>query len=267
LEVRLREGRDRAELSQFTRTLDTIRLALLEIDEVHLARGTRATWVVDDVKHVDHDLVVHLRSRDKATKDRDVDDMMVPVQALLHGAETLQERPTVPELFVPATVRRMAKLATPTVGVQEVSLALYNGSIGDRIELGTAVRDNANAAVKPMGMSYGSVTGRLCELTSPERGGGVRVLVRNGRQAVTGYVNRERADELRGLWDHRVMLGGIIRRNATGQALRIDVDRIDSMPDTNADRPSTSELLGAYAGTLTDKQIDQRLERLRRGEG
>ncbi|WP_349268680.1 hypothetical protein [Mycolicibacterium parafortuitum] len=267
LEVRLRQGRDRAELSQFTRTLDAIRLSLIEIDGVHLVRGSRATWVVDDISHVRDDLVVRLRSRYKVTKDRDAEDMLVPVQALLNGAEVLHERPTVPDLFAPKTVRRLAKIATPTLGVQEVSLALYNGKVGDRVELDNAVRDNATAAVKPIAFSYGSITGKLCELKSAERGGGVRVIVRDGNHAIAGHVRRDGAEQLRELWNHRVMLGGIIRRNSTGQALRIDVDHMEAMPDTNAGRTPPSELLGAYAGTLTDKQIDERLDRMRRGEG
>ena len=268
LEVRMHEGRDRAELSQFTKTLDEIRRSLVEIDEVHLMRGTRATWVVDDIKRSRGDLVVRLRSREKSTKQRDADDMLVPVQALVQGAEVLQTRATVPDLFVPQTVRRLERIATPTIGVQEVSLALYNGKVSDRVELDNAVRDNAAAAVNPLAMSYGSVTGRLSELKTTETGagGGVRVVVRDGRQAVAGHVRRERAEDLRELWGHRVMFGGIIRRNASGQAIRIDVDRIERMPDASAVRPSPDELLGAYAGTLTDDEIDQRLERIRRGE-
>lgn len=266
LEVRMHEGRDRAELSQFTKTLDEIRRSLMEIDEVHLMRGTRATWVVDDIKRSRSDLVVRLRSREKSTEHRDADDMLVPVQALVQGAEVLQSRATVPDLFIPKTVRRLEKIATPTVGVQEVSLAVYNGKVSDRVDLDSAVRDNAAAAVNPLAMSYGSVTGRLSELKTTETGGGVRIVVRDGRQAVSGHVRRERAEDLRELWGHRVMFGGIVRRNASGQAIRIDVDRIERMPDASAVRPSPDELLGAYAGTLTDEQIDERLERMRRGE-
>ncbi|MCP2192520.1 hypothetical protein LX14_000210 [Williamsia deligens] len=51
LEVTLHQGRERAEVSRFTRTLDGIVLSLREIDQVYLTRAPRATWVQADLKH------------------------------------------------------------------------------------------------------------------------------------------------------------------------------------------------------------------------
>ena len=79
LEVRLHQGRDRAEVSQFTRTLNEIVASLRDIDQVYLLRGTRATWVLDDLKHVRDDLVVRLQARN-VPSNRDISDMMVPVR-------------------------------------------------------------------------------------------------------------------------------------------------------------------------------------------
>ena len=87
-------------LSEFTRTLDEIRFSLRDIDEVYLLRGTRATWVVDDLKHERNDLVVRLQARN-VPSNRPLEDMAVPVDALVAGAEVLQERATVPDLFAP----------------------------------------------------------------------------------------------------------------------------------------------------------------------
>ena len=96
--------------------------------------------------------------------------MMVPVEALVGGAEVLQQRATVPDLFAPKTVTRLASLATPTTaGVEGVSLAMYNGTTGEHIELDNAVRDNATAAVNPTVFAYGSVTGTLSGLRHRER--------------------------------------------------------------------------------------------------
>ena len=173
-----------------------------------------------------------------------------------------------PELFAPKTVTRLAKLATPTVGVHGVSLTTYNGEVGSYVELGTAVKDNATAAVNPTEIAYGSVTGTLSELRKVQRrNGGVRVTLRGDldRQAIAGRVPEPMTEELRQLWGHRVILGGIIKRNVSGQAIHIDVDRIEKMPDTNRGRASAAELLGAYEGWLTNKEIDEALDRMRRG--
>lgn len=267
LEVRLHQGRERAEVSKFARTLDEIVLSLREVDQVYLLRGTRATWVLDRVDHQHNDLVVRLEPRN-VPSNRDVSDMMVPVQALVDGAEVLQDRATVPELFAPKTVTRLAKLATPTVGVAGVSLATYNGETRERVELDNAVRDNAIAAVSPIQIAYGSVTGTLSGLRHVQRRqGGVQVTLRDDleRRAIAGFVPESQAEQLRELWRHRVQLGGIIKRNGSGQAIRIDVDRIERMPDDNTDRPSTGELLGVATGWLGDMTVDEYIAELRNG--
>ncbi|OCB25005.1 hypothetical protein A5674_22140 [Mycobacterium malmoense] len=64
-------------------------------------------------------------------------------------------------------------------------------------------------------------------------------------------------------WRHRVTVGGVIRRNARGQAIRMDVDRIERMPEDNSGRPSTDTLLGAAAGAFDDVSVDEFLDRLR----
>lgn len=268
LEVRLHQGRERAEVSTFTRTLDEIVLSLREIDQVYLLRGTRATWVLDHLEHQRQDLVVRLQPRN-VPATRDVADMAVPVQALLDGAEVLQHRAMVPELFAPKTVTRLAKLATPTVGVMGVSLAAYNGKTSDRVELDGEVKDNATAAVNPIEIAYGSVSGTLSGLRHVQRRqGGVQVTLRDDleRRAITGFVPESQTEQLRQLWRHRVLFGGIIKRNANGQAIHIEVDRVERMPEDNSGRPSTDELLGAIEG-WTEKQIEEFLRGMRRPNG
>ena len=267
LEVRLHQGRERAEVSKFTRTLDQIVLSLREVDQVYLLRATRATWVLDHLEHQSDDLVVRLKPRN-VPSNRDVSDMTVPVKALVDGAEVLQERPTVPELFATKTVTRLAQLATPTVGVAGISLAEYNGETGDRVELDNTVKDNATAAVNPIHFSYGSVTGTLSGLRHVQRrGGGVYVTLRDDlhRQGITGFVRESQTEQLRLMWRHRVLLGGIIKRNSNGQPIHIDVDRIEQMPEDNAGRPSTDELLGVAAGWLGDMSGGEVMEQLRDG--
>lgn len=265
LEVRLHQGRERAELSQFTRTLDEVRLALRDIDQVYLLQGTRATWVVDDLKHERDDLVVRMQARD-VQSTRPAADMQIPVLALVDGAAVLQRQPTVPEYFTKSTIERLVKLATPTVGVQGVSLAAYNGKTGELVELDDVVRENAKAAAYPSAISWGSVTGRLSELRTTEGRGAVRITIRDGRRAVAGRVPQDRTEQLREMWGHRVTLGGVLKRNASGQVVHIDVDRLEAMPDSDIGRSPAGQLLGAVEG-VTDKQIDEYLRRSRRSHG
>ncbi len=263
LEVRLREGRERAEATRVARTLTEVVMSLREIDRVHLLHGTRATWVMADMNRQSNDLVMRLEAR-LVPAQRDLEDMLVPALALVEGAEALQQEATVPRLFSPATVVRVGRLAAPQRGVQSVSLATYNGSPGDPVMLSDVVKANADAAVKPFEVTYGSVTGTLSGLRDL-RGKSLKVTVRDaiGRQAIDGYVPLAMTEELRDAWRHRVILGGKVRRNARGQAIRIDVDTIERMPDGNAGRPRTEALLGAGADWLGGLTVDDFIRQVR----
>lgn len=134
LEVTLHQGRERAEVSRFTHTLDEIVRSLREIDEVYVEHQTRATWVLAGVQRRYSNLIVKLEARNVPSK-REFSDMLVPVSALVSGARVLQTEPTVPRLFKPKTVTRLAELSAPRAGVQTVSLAAYNGERGERVKL------------------------------------------------------------------------------------------------------------------------------------
>lgn len=265
LEVRLHEGRERAEATRVARTLNEVVSSLHEIDRVHLLRGTRATWVMADMDRQDQDLILRLEPRNVPAK-RDMLDMLVPAEALVRGAHTLTEQPVVPELFAPKTVTRLGALAEPRDGVQTVSLATYNGRTNAQVVLSEPVKENAAAAVKPFEVAYGSVSGTLYGVRDA-RGKTVRVTVRDtiGRQAIEGIVPESMAEELRSAWRHRVVLSGKVRRNARGQAIRIDVDRLELLPEGNLGRPSTGALLGVGADWLDGMTVDDFLREVRRG--
>ena len=265
LEVRLHEGRERAEATRVARTLNEVVSSLHEIDRVHLLRGTRATWIMADMDRQAEDLVLRLEPRHVPTK-RDILDMMVPVEALVRGATTLARQPVVPELFAPKTVTRIATLAEPKDGVQSVTLATYNGGNESAALLSDAVRENAASAVRPFEVSYGSVSGTLSGLREARKGF-VRVTVRDtvGRQAIDGIVPATMAEELRFAWRHRVALAGKVKRNARGQAIRIEVDQIELLPDGNSGRPSTDSLLGVAVDWLDGVSVDDFLREIRNG--
>jgi len=263
LEVRLHEGRERAEATRVARTLNEVVWSLQEIDKVHLLRGTRAVWVMADMSRENLDLVLRLEPR-SVPAQRDIIDTMVPAEALVRGASTLSEQPVVPELFAPKTVSRLGGLAEPKDGIQSVTLATYNGTSQPAVELSDPVRMNAAAAVRPFEVSYGSVTGTLSGLREV-RGKSVRVTVRDalGKQAIDGLVPESMTEELRTAWRHRVALAGKVRRNARGQAIRIDVDHIERLPEGNSGRPSTNALLGIGADWLDGLTVDDFLGEVR----
>ncbi len=264
LEVRLHEGRERAEVGRFTRTLDEIVLALREIDRVYLQRGTRAAWILTDLSRDKGDMVVRLQARPSAQK-RTADDMLLPVRAFVHGAERLNEVAEVPRYFTSKTVERMAELSESKKGVQTVSVALFNGEVGQHVQLSDAVHDHAREAVRTHEISYGSLTGVLDALAANHRQlGATRVTIYTaGREAVAGNIADGMAEKVRALWQHRVLAGGKIWRNQRGQAIRIEIDRLEPMPENNAGRPNSKELLGIAPDWTGGIDVDEYLRNLR----
>lgn len=263
LEVRVHEGRERAEVTRVTQTLTEVIASLHEIDRMHLLHGRRPTWVVAHMARDHQDLIIRVEAR-HVPDGRDYADMLVPAVALVAGAEVLKERPEVPKLFTPNTVTRVGKLAVPRDGVQSVSLATYNGVAGPEVTLTDSVKTHADAAVKPFEVAFGTVTGHLTTLTDRKRQGVVRVGIRTtGNLIVTGFVPGTLVDQLRELWRHRVSVLGKIRRNARGQALRVDIEHIEQLPEDNTLRPSTEALLGAGADWLEGLTVDEFMEQIR----
>jgi hypothetical protein len=195
---------------------------------------------------------------------RDIADMSVPVSALVEGAESLTQLPAVPRLFSPTAVTRLARLSAPGGGVQSVSLATYNGSLGNPVTLSDALKHNADAAVQPYEVSYGAVAGTLSGVRETRRST-VRVSVRDpiGKQAVDGFVPEAMAEELRDAWRHRVVLRGKVRRNSRGQAIRIDVDAIERLPPGDSSRPDPAKLLGVGADWLDGLTVDDFVREVR----
>lgn len=262
LEVTLHQGRERAEVTRFTHTLDEIVRSLREIDEVYVEHQTRATWVLAGVQRRYSNLIVKLEARNVPAK-RDLSDMLVPVAALVDGARVLQHEPKVPRLFKPKTVNRLAELSVPRDGVQTVSLATYNGDRGERVKLNESVQKNANAAVQPFEISYGAITGKLFGLRDKKDGVNLTIRDETRGDVISGWVPERLVEEVRSAWRHRVAVGGKIRRNERGQAIRMDIDRIEPMPEDDSGRPSTRKLLGAASAAFADISVDEFVDRLR----
>ncbi|MEP9391877.1 hypothetical protein ABLE94_06390 [Gordonia sp. VNK1] len=261
----LRQGRERAEVARFTRTLDEVVRSLKEIDEVYVDRATRPVWILGGVRHSGNSLIIRLTPREAPLK-RELSDMLVPVQALVDGARTLEREPAVPRLFQPTTVNRIADLSAPHEGVRSVSLATYNGRVGRRVELSDKVKTNALAAVQPNQTTYGTVVGRVFAVGELRKRRVLKLAIRdeNRNEVVEAVTPESLESAARDAWRHRVIVGGEIRLNARGQAVRIDVDRLERMPEDNSGRPAVGALLGSVSTEiLGGLSVDEFLDRMR----
>lgn len=269
LEVKIRPGHERPEVSRFLRIFHQLQGALQEIDRVYLMRGSRPTWRFG---HFDTDregsIVVRITASGPPAK-RPSRDLLFPVHALVRGVEQLQEAPRVPNYYLERTVNRIADVGQPRQGVQAVSVATVNGKAGHHVPLSEPVRSNAYRAVQPKTRSYGSVRGTLdlMNARTAKRRHAIEVGITDSRthHIVKGLIPEDMAGQLQKLWRSRVMVGGVITRNEQGQALRVDVREIEELPAAGAPLPSPEVLLGADLDWLNGQDVDDFLAEARRG--
>lgn len=62
---------------------------------------------------------------------------------------------------------------------------------------------------------------------------GLNIYEMESRRAVQAFVDAGQAEQLRELRLDRVLVGGIIKRNRRGRVIRIDVDRVQTLPEVN----------------------------------
>lgn len=266
LEVRLCEGRTKPSVQRFTKTLDDVVLSLREIDRLYLRRGSRPTWVVESLHHDDQASVIRLEPR-TTSRTRPIADMLEPVNAFVDGVSKLEQSAEIPKLYGPETVERIRRIAASGDEYSNISLASYNGTIGKIATLSESVRENAESAVKGKDVSRGSMSGILDTVGTTPRKNLLRVRVfdKQTQRAVTGNAAPYLSEALREHWNHKVLVGGLITRNAQGQAIRIEIDRIERLPEDDSMMPSPSELLGIAPDWTGGIAVDEFMRGLRNG--
>lgn len=264
LEVRLRQGREKAAVHRFTKTLDDVVLSLREIDRLYLHRGTRPEWVIESLEHQANDAVIRLEPR-ASSRTRDLADMLRPVEALVDGITSLAERAEIPKLYSPETVERIQRIATAGNEFSQISMATYNGRVNSVAVLSPEVRENAASAVKGKDISHGSISGILDTVGATPRRNILRVRLFDGQteRAVSGNAAPALSEALREHWNHRVLVGGLVTRNAQGQAIRIEIAQIERLPENDLGMPSPHELLGAAPDWLDGMTVDEYMRGIR----
>lgn len=268
LEVRIRQGEERADVERFTRTLNRLVATLRVIDGAYTASAVRPKWVVAGLSSQGQDLVARVTARPDQRAKRSVEDMLVPVSALVRGVGLLAKQPEVPPLFVERAVTHLLEASQPTDGVQEVSLATFNGKVGPQAAVSKAVRENAAAAVQSGYVTWGSVSGVL-DIVNLRSRKSLKISVfdpATGR-AVSGVISMDQDPEVhkaaREALGSRVLVGGQIHRNRRGQSLRVDVERIEVLGPVDTPPLKWEALLGAAPELLEGRSVDEYLGRVR----
>jgi hypothetical protein len=265
LDVRIsRPHNERVELTRLTKTLNEVRLALSEIDRVYVLRGRRPRWLVDSIRDNPDALLIRLTV--PASRGRDLGSMLAPAEALVSGVDSLQRVPEVPQYFTESTVERVLNFGEPGQGVREVSLAAVNGR-ADYVPVSEPVREHAREAVHGAETSLGSVAGWLDQMSARRFGKGILAVSLFDpltHRAVAGLVPSAMEPEVQQLWRRRVLARGRVTRNKRGQAVRIDIEAFELLPQDDRDRAPVDELLGIDPDWIGGQDVDEYVREARR---
>ncbi len=185
---------------------------------------------------------------------------------LLEGVGRLRESQELPPYFSADIAEGLVKLGKQTrqPGVSGVSFRLpRSGDFDARTEhLSEAVVENAKASVQGSERTLGSVAGIL-DVINLRRGAHVVSLYDEGtRRAVRCKFPDSLFDVMKEALGHRVRALGEVTRNRRGQVLRVEMDRVETLPDEPG-APSVDELAGIAPWYTRDQSTDEYLRSAR----
>lgn len=264
LDVRMTQGAERPDVQRVTTTLNSVRLALEEIDRLAATNPlVRPRWVVEDMGHDLSFFTVRLTAADNALRERE--SLLLPVSALVDGVHELREQPVLPDYYSESTVNRLVRVAQPRGGIERVSLATVNGVAGRFEDLDDAVAQHGRQAIEGDEISIGSVTGFVHQIKKVKRGVRATVFDPVRHRAVSCSAPDGMEEQLRQAWPHRVVARGKITRNARGQAIRIALSNLELLPEHDSQRPPAVTLRGALPGMTGGLTTEEFMREVRRG--
>lgn len=260
VELGIRRDAGGVSVRAYTQLLTHVLAMLEEIDRLATpGRVGRPEWAVRSVSESASTLRMTLLPR-TLPRHRDLDSLSVPPQALVSGVEALAEVPEIPRLFSATVVSRVDEVGQQVGrrGVAGVLMASVNGGRTAEVPLTEEVQRNARRAVEPSSISWSSVVGILDVISARRERRQIGLLTDRG--AVVCNVQNLSRDLVFRAFERRVVAAGLLKRNARGQAVRLDAESLEIL----SDKPSASarDLLGAapnVTGGLSDEEFMGRL--------
>lgn len=245
----------------YTTALGELTRSLEELDRLSAPNPKdRVAWYVFDTRWSDVGPRVRIRP-DLTSGTRTTDELMRPSRALVSGVRHLRTSAEIPPDFTESVVSRVVKVGAlanaQTGGLRSVEISVESDP-APATAIDAAVEANAEKSISPKSLAYGSIAGRLDLISA--RGKSTRIgLVPNWGSPITCVVNALDRELYLRAFDQQVLVEGVVRRNGSGQVIRIDADSLTVLEPV---RPATlADLRGALQPN--DKTIAEFFEEQR----
>lgn len=246
VEVRL-EAADGVPARAYTTVVQQVTFALEEIDKItHPTPATRPYWSVTSTNWSASNGPLIVLTPDVDPRRRSTEEISRPARTLVDGVLVLKDVPEIPEGFSESVIERITTMRKQVDshdrGLHAVTLTSINGTRSTPAEVSEIVGRNARAAVTGTSLAYGSLTGVLDVISVRRRKWRIGLLPDHG-PAVMCNVDKLPGELVVGSFDKKVVVAGLLRRNSQGQAVRLDADHLELLPQRSAVR--AADLVGA----------------------
>jgi len=262
VELRIASDDGRVLYDAYSDLVRDLQQLVSDVDRFVEAPGDRLTWGVTHQHHPGH-LTVKAEPLDGAADPVATQRLQRVASAVLAGAARLGEESGIPDFFTDESVTLLGRAAgrRQAPGIQGLQLVAMNGVVQSVAVLDANVERNATASVAAGTSSMGSIEGLLDTLSMRPK---PRAAVFDAR---TRRAVRVQADDalllrLHPLFGQKVLVGGVIMRNARGQAVRIRADTVELLPE-GVPQTRLAELIGIAPGWTGGRSAADVLDELR----
>lgn len=221
--------------------LEVLRVSLDLLDQLERAESLPTKpvrgWLIADLRN--SSAVATLRRPDYSNLQSHL--------RLVQGVGQLRQSEELPPYFSPDIAEGLVKIGRQIrlPGISGVTFRIPGTDDSDAVAeaVTEAVVVNAKTSVEGSERAVGSVVGIL-DVINLRRGAHVVSLYdEETRRAVRCKFPDELFDLMKEALGHRVRALGLVTRNKRGQVLRVDIERVEPLPD-DAGAPSVDDLVG-----------------------
>ncbi|HET6909108.1 MAG TPA: hypothetical protein VFH54_07205 [Mycobacteriales bacterium] len=240
--------------------LDVLRTSLDLLDQLERAESLNSKpaggWLIADLRS--SSAVATLRRPDAANLQSHL--------RLVQGVGSLRQSEELPPYFSPDIAEGLVKIGRQLrqPGISGVTFVVpgLDGAAPVSEPVTEAVVTNAKTSVEGTDRAVGSVAGIL-DVINLRRGNHIISLYdEESRRAVRCKFPDEMFEVMKDALGHRIRALGVVTRNKRGQVLRVDIERVEALPD-EAGAPSVDELAGIAPWFTGDQSTEDYLRSVR----
>lgn len=249
------------------RALDGTVAILNQLDVVTVGQSTPSlTWYVTGLR--EGSAAIELRARPRKDKRRRPPaDQIDLARTLVAGLDQLENRDEVPERFVDKSVRRvgtLGRLLTEGASGLRVEGPPPASHVDQRPQTAHVSEVSARHSLQATRVASRARSSLLGNLEKLDLHGKHRFGIYNtrSRRAVMCEFARDQLDDVVAALGRRVLVDGILSRNAAGDPLRIVVGDLELVPD-DADLPPIQAIFGSAPDFTNGKTVAEHLDEIR----